>query len=71
MDSGQDNNYNENKAINNNFLLKKFSKDDNIQFILFELQVVLANSWFLGSSLYVHKIKVLDAYTTFFFCNHI
>ncbi len=62
MDGGQDNNNNENKATNDNSLLEKFNKDDDVQFTLFGLQVVLANSWFLGGFLYAHKTKVLNAH---------
>ena len=65
MDGKRDNNNNDNKAANNDSSLEEFSKDnDNVQFILFKLQVVLANSWFLGGSLYVHKTKVSDTHTT-------
>lgn len=66
IDSGRDNNNNDDKAANNNFSLEKFSEDnDNIQFTLFGLQVILANIWFLGGSLYAHKTKALDARAIF------
>lgn len=71
MDSGQDNNNNGNKVANDDFLLEEFNKDDNVQFTLFKLQVVLANSWFLGNSLYAYKTKVSDVRTTLSSHNHI
>lgn len=44
MDDGQNNNNHNNKAANGRFLLKEFSEDDNVQFTLFGLQVIQANS---------------------------
>lgn len=35
---------NDYKTVNKNSLLKKFDKEDNIQFTLFELEIILVNS---------------------------
>lgn len=71
IDNKKNNNNNNNKVVNNDSSLKKFSKDNDIQFILFRLQIILANNWFLDSFSYIHKTKILDACTTPFFCNHV
>lgn len=70
MDGGYDK---YNKAVNNNFsLLEELIKDDDdIQFILFRLQVILINNWFLDYYLYIHKTKMLDSHTTLFYHNHV
>ena len=41
IDSGQDN---DDEAANDDSLVQELSKDDDVQFILFGLQVVLANN---------------------------
>ena len=61
MDVGQDN---DDKAADGDSLIEELSEDDDVQFILFGFQVVLANNWFLGGSLYAYKTKASDARVT-------
>lgn len=64
IDNGSNKNYNNNKVANNNFSLEKLSQDNNIQFILFELLILLTNSWFLDGFLYTIITKATDFYIT-------
>lgn len=41
MNGGQEN---DDKFVHENFLVEELNEDDNIQFALFRLQVILANS---------------------------